>query len=284
MGFGDFQKSQQQVTLKDPFAKFAKGRELKILDDKLYSVLSLYPNTHLLLTDDIELQIENTYGSILGEIEPNNFLNLIANSVEFGGKTFPAQNALQSMVIWQKTEPLRISLPISIHMVTSGKTDVVQPIYELIALTVPRKVGKDRGLVGSLIPPGPNLASILDQIGFDSEKISETVNNLTGSGITFKESKGVVQIQIGEYIHLPSCVITSVTPTFSKELDEDYFPISCTATLDIQTVEVVTEDMIQNLLTSLKVKPQTTEIPEKKPLMRAPYGMVGAPPGMTEMK
>lgn len=248
----------------DPFSRLAKGREVKIFDEQMNNVLSAYPNTHLLLTDEVELQTESTYGPILGEIEASSFLNLIANSIKIGGYSLSGQHTLQSISIWQKSEPIKMSLQVSIPMVTSGKEDVVKPIYDLIKITLPQKTEKkdnpnengNKGVIaGSLIPPGPNLSSILDQVGLNSDQVVERVNGIFGTSLQLVASRGILKIQIGEYIHLPECIITSVVPTFSKELDEEYFPISCTATIELQTVEVATTQMIEQLSKTLTPKP-----------------------------
>lgn len=241
----------------DPFSLFSKGREVKFYSSDNKDLLEAYTNTHLLLTNDIEIRTVNTYGSILGEVEPNNLLNILASSFTFANFSIPAQNSLQSIAIWQKTDPLTMSLEVSVPMVNSGRRDVVEPMYQLIGYTLPSKVDDNKGIKGSLIPPGPNLAAILDTVGLSSEKVGGAITAASFNIIKVMKSKGVIKIKVGEYLTLPDCVITGITPTFSKELDEDYFPISCTATIDIQTVEVATEQMFLSMINSLPLVDST---------------------------
>lgn len=225
-----------------------KGREVFIFQGKenIFKNKPNFNDIHLLYDDEFALRVSSEYASLVST-KSSNLLSLLSGSIEIFGKSLPSgQFALQGFKIWESTSPLSISIDVTLNMVTSGKLDVVDPTLFLIGLTVPSKTERKDGKEGwGLVPPGPNLSDILSTAGLKMEEVSK--NNI----VDIKDGRGLFTLQVGEYLSIPDMVITKAEPTFSKELDEDYTPISCKLSLDFETVEVVTTDMLAKMINAL---------------------------------
>lgn len=220
-----------------------KERQLKIKDYQGNVI-----GSPLIIDGDISLNFDSTYGSVW-DATPNNLLNLVSASTGLPS----GQTAVQGAQIWQKTEPLTISLTAHLEMVTNGFTDVVQPALILSQLCLPSqdtvlslgglfdlaKEEKKVMNVTTLIPPGPNLQTLLKDGG------------LLQGNWSIKGGHGVYQLEIG-WLHLDNMLVKSVNPTFSKTCDELGFPVSCDISFEFTTLLVPTTDMIADIMSAIK--------------------------------
>jgi hypothetical protein len=232
---------------------FPKYREviLSVGGKNIFSELTNSQNIHLVLDEETSLEIKTSYKNII-EVKGSNLFSLLSNSFTIGGTkgVIPSgQFALQGTQIWESTDVISFSLELKLYMTTSGYNDVLRPSLELAKWAVPsKKQSKNKILGNSLIPPGPNLADILQQLGVEvnSEK--------SFLGISLSDSKGVLNVQIGKHLQIDNVVITSVVPTYSAALDEDYAPVKCSLAVSFQTLEVATTDMIEGILQKFNAK------------------------------
>jgi hypothetical protein len=224
------------------------GREVKIFqgESSIFSSTS-FPNAKLIYDDDIQLNIKSKYGTLV-ESAGNNFLTLLSGANIFG-QTISGQFAIQGFQIWQETDPLTFNLAINLYMNTSALNDVVKPSLYIASLIVPSTTTDKGKNSWNLIPPGPNLSALLEKMGLGS-----TATDLENKGV-LKQSTGVFNIKIGDYLSIPDVIITGAEPVFSKVLVEDesgkLAPISCKMGLEFSTASVATKEMLQKLYSAL---------------------------------
>lgn len=208
-------------------------------------------NVPLFFDDEYSLKVNSKFGSIW-DAEPNNLLSLLSSSANSVNKVLPSgQFAMQGTQIWQSTDPLSFSLSASLYMIDSGLEDVIKPSLALMQLCLPTKaemsndinIGKVNIKLTTLIPPGPNLQSILNLSGIS--------NSETGDSFFKNGSRGTYTVKINNYMVIPNVIITSVQPTFSKSYDEDGYPVKADIDFEMTTMEVATTDMITNILKSM---------------------------------
>jgi hypothetical protein len=234
-----------------------EGREIIITSkgSNIFSSLPNFKNIHLIYGDGISLSIKNNYAHIV-ENKSSALLNLISNSVNVNGIAPPTgQFALQGIEVWESTDNISFTIDVMLYMVNSAKSDVLVPSLWLTGLTVPGKNTKAGGIWGnSLIPPGPNLETILSLTGVSNKDIQSIVSAITlGNAFNIQPDapSGVFDIQIGKYLTISDIIITGVEPTYSENLDEDLCPINCKMSINFQTVEVANKDMINKIINSI---------------------------------
>jgi len=205
----------------------------------------------LIMDDDLSIKVNSKYGE-LWQSTPNEFMTLLAGA--FGVPS--GQFALQGVQIWQSTDPISVSINVDIQMDTDPYEDVIIPTKSLMSLVLPEKskmtIGKKTSntnlKLSTLIPPGPNVQAIVDMMKGDS-RIADNVDKLLDKfGTT---SRGVYKVVIGN-INFNNVIITSIEPSFSKEMAYSeskmgYYASSATLSIEISTMEMGTTDMIDTI-------------------------------------
>lgn len=190
---------------------------------------SLLPGTEsadMLLEEDITLSLNSQFGDLVSGGAPNAIGALGGMVRDLTGFGFSGQFKQLGFQIWQKTDPLQVSITLGFNMKTNAYDDVVRPTKALVKLPLPDDgAAGDNGL--GLIPPGP---SILEAFG---------ENNQTQSGKN-------IHCRIG-FVRLPGIIVTGAEPTFSKETDQNGYPIYAKVRLDIRTVFTATTNLIDQM-------------------------------------
>jgi hypothetical protein len=212
---------------------------------------TLVTDKPLIMDDEFSIKVSSKFGE-LWQSSPNNFMNLLSGSFGLPNGQF----TLQGVQIWQSTDPINITIPIEIQMDSDSYEDVIIPTRTLMSLVVPEKskmvIGKKESnsnlKLSTLIPPGPNLQGIVDAMKNDSR-----IANLASKFLEdfSMGSRGVYNVKTG-FATFNNVIITSVDPTFSKEMSwsdtkRGYFPCSATLSVEISTMEIATTDMIANI-------------------------------------
>ncbi len=225
----------------------------KIVKIKDASGKSITNSVPFILEDDLSIKVSSKYGE-LWEASPNNFMSLLSSS--FGLPS--GQFALQGVQIWQSTDPIDMSVSVSIEMDTDSYKDVMEPIISLMSICLPTK-GKNGSesqmgetalsdlKLKTLIPPGPNIQAIWKAVsnGQTNDVVSKALAHFN------KASKGVYNMEIG-YVNLNGVIIKNVEPSFSSEMsysetEGGYYPVRASVGLEISTMEIATTDMIKNI-------------------------------------
>lgn len=187
-------------------------------------------NKDLVLESDISLGISNTYESLLSG-GGSTALSSISSLV--GGGLISAGFKQQGFQVWKSTNPIELKLSVSLHMITSGKLDVIKPVERLMAYSVPKLAENGWGL----IPPGANILAILGDKGIE-----------LGENYSFlQEAKGWVSIKVENYLRLDKCIIRNAIPTYSLQVDSEGYAISCKLDIDLVTLEIANDQIINNL-------------------------------------
>lgn len=187
--------------------------------------------------NELSFSVKTSYDSVVPS--GGNDLLTILSGLTHG--TIPSgQFQLQSAQIWKKTEPLDINLSgLKVYMKNDAYNDVVYPIKTLQKMTVPRK--KEKSLIGMLIPPGPDLITILKLTNSNKSTVNEALKSYNTNG-----SKGIASITIGNF-KFNSVMLTNVDPKFSTTMDSKGYPISAEVDLNFTSVMVPTEDYIDSI-------------------------------------
>jgi hypothetical protein len=207
----------------------------------------------LLYEDDFAFKAKSNYKSLI-DGKGSTLLNLVAGATGLPSGQF----ALQGLQAWENTESIEFSISARLLMQTSGYADVLVPALSLVKAMVPTKADGALPILGqSLIPPGPNLRTLLALVGVQGSYINSFFEWTQGVskalGLTSTDAISDLNgclwdVRIGSYIVIPGCVIKEVEPTFSAMLDSDYCPISCDISIGFATCEVATVQMINTML------------------------------------
>ena len=195
-----------------------------------------------IIDDGLSIQINSKYGQ-LWEGSSNNLMSLLSSS----GVVPSGQFALQGLQIWNSTDPIKLSFTVHLEMDTNPLKEVVNPARLIMSKTLPSLangttlVGKGEQLIQqtfnlqlkTLIPPGPNLQTI----------VSEMTNGNT--------AKNTFDVIVGGWCKFKNMVFTKADPTFSKDvcyLDSKPYPVSAELSIEMNTIEIATTDMISRML------------------------------------
>ncbi|MGD9678178.1 MAG: hypothetical protein AB7V16_07415 [Vulcanibacillus sp.] len=220
-----------------------KLNEKDLFEELKKDIPQLATPVDLIFTDEVTLQLTSKYGNLI-QVKGSNLLTLLSGATN--GIVPSGQFGIQGLQIWEETDPIEFTLSVELHMKTSGFSDVVVPALALSKICLPSYKSGDSKKGISLIPPGPDLRTVLNLVGS-----SIGVTELFGSGKEKKseaEGGGLLTIEIGKYLTIPNVVVTKVEPTFSNILDEDYKPVSCKLSITFRTVEVATTYMISQMI------------------------------------
>lgn len=201
-----------------------KGKRVEFKQDG-----ALLPGTEgvdILLDEDITLSLTSQFGDLVSAGGSNALSALGSLSRDLTGFGFSGQFKQLGFQVWQKTEPLAITLTVAFNMKTNAYTDVVAPTKALIKLPLPDDANSGEDGLG-LIPPGP---SILE--AFSGEN---------------RESTGKqISCRIG-FVRLPGIIVNGAQPTFSKETDQNGWPVYSKVELQLKTIYTATTSLIDQL-------------------------------------
>lgn len=187
-------------------------------------------NAKLILEEDITLTMSSSFNPITkGSSSP--MFTMLSGLLRDAGKTTMAgwasgQFKQLGFQVWEGTAPFKTTITINLFMENDAYEDVVKPTLALAKLCLPEAVTG-----GALVAPGPSILT-----AFDNGKETE------------KGSMGkVLTCYIGRYI-LRNVIVETAQPTFSKQVDQNGYPISAKIELSITTVFSGTTNMIDEIV------------------------------------
>ena len=219
-----------------------KHRLVKIYDSNNVDIANGVP---LIFNDEIGFKISSKYGQ-LWQGSSSNLLTILAS------KGIPSgQFALQGLQIWNSTDPIKLSFSVHIEMDTDPINEVLNPIKSIMCTVLPYYPEGDKGVtvdtdlktglvekhfnlkLKTLVPPGPNIQTIVE----------EMTNGTSHAENTYTLKMG--------YFTFNNMIITGADPKFSKDvcyINGKAYPISADLSLDIESIEVATTNMINDIL------------------------------------
>lgn len=185
--------------------------------------------------------------------------------------------------IWQGGAFINFQLPFVFHAETSAEKDVMEPIKNLLRLTMPKDPTKGGG--GILEAPGPHvdikklaenggagaatavqdfrengLKTMMDtakQVMNDplgtAAKVKDAANNVSQrmSQALVNSVVNNISLYIGQFLYFPSVVITDVSPTFDTTLDGTGKPTRATVDVSFRTFYVPTQNDIETMFPNM---------------------------------
>ena len=223
---------------------------------------------------DVNAQYEAPYAQGIGQLNEK-----VGELARFLGVSLTTQGLTAQ--IWQGSGEFIFTLPFVFQAEDSAANDVMLNIKRLLSLTMPD--GNEGGL---LTAPGPHLdlkklasnsgaeivsrAMSLKEVGFSggADKIKGTMqsaSNMTLGGVLDSGASAInkeigalnqlikssvvnnISLYIGQFIYLPSVVITDVSPTFDVVLAEDKNPVRATVNVVFKSFFVPTKQDMEDM-------------------------------------
>lgn len=197
------------------------------------------------LPDDFTMNLLEAWNYILGGGLPA-VINL--TSQLFAGGKIPNTKYLTAKV-WTGSDPLKFSLPLRFVAQRSSSEEIIQPIKQLMKMSLPRNPNGGAWL----IPPGPGIGQDIVQGIRGIETRAGTVGSLAdryigrgwGSGATSGDN---ITLYIGSYLRIPRIYIESVTATFKGLLNKDGQPMESSCRVNCATLYAPTADDIDSYI------------------------------------
>jgi hypothetical protein len=208
------------------------GREVKITKDGA-NILADYATARLELEEDLVLNLSSSFKPFLKDTSSSALNSIIAGAVNQAfGKTFSTNFKQMSFLVWESTDPLGISLTVTLRRLTNAQKEVWEPSKLLMKIPLPEEQigegGKSKGI--GLIPPGPTIFDLLE------------ASKMGGTIATFGSNYG---IRIGK-VYLDSIIFKTITPQYSPEVDENGYYIKASVRIDCSTIFVATQNLIDS--------------------------------------
>lgn len=242
-------------------------KALVICSDQNIVVDAWLPET---LNLDVNTTYEAPYAQGLGSASPG-----LGAFAQFIGMNLTTQ-ALTAQ-IWQGGSFINFQIPFIFQAETSAEKDVMEPIKQLLRLTMPKDPTEGGG--GILEAPGPHVdikklaenggagaaqavqdfresgltkmidtakQALVDPLG-TAVKVKDTANNISQRMSTALVNSVVnnISLYLGQFLYFPSVVITDVTPNFDVTLDGTGKPTRATVDVSFRTFYVPTQNDIE---------------------------------------
>lgn len=225
-----------------------------IIDGQAESPISCY------LPEQVNMSSESSWSPFMDSLLPGG-----SQAVTTAGKTLGYQlNPLISKIsAWEGNKPLEWTFDLQFNARTDAKKEVLNPIYRLLALTLPKDLGN--GLVQA---PGPSVSQVLEGAGQGStatkagaallspfqslaDKAINAVNDMLGlDAQANRTGTGMVQVFIGNFIHIPNVIITDVNPKFDSQFRYG-IPVSAECSISFQTLYPPTLEEVKKMFVGL---------------------------------
>ena len=170
------------------------------------------------LLEDITIDVQSQFGSY-GEMVPglSNIVHLMSTLSATGGKVGEGilnfTNQLDA-ARWERTDPTRVTVKLGFFTKDNPYLDVVEPVASLTSLSILAYDPVNK----SYSVPGINL------------KDSSNFTKKSGNSSNFVGSK-FCSVWIPGIIYLPIAYVEKATPTYSKQVTEEYYPLWSTLEL-----------------------------------------------------
>ena len=161
-------------------------------------------NVKAYLPEEISMQAGSDWSAPWSEIGGNGTIATMLSSVGISMKTKPL-----SAQSWQGSSPVEVTLPLIFKATSDPKSEVMEPIVNLVKMVVPETVGNGQ----QFIPPGPTLLGYLKQ--HPSEAVRSLVKQLPD---TDRQNKGeFITIRLGRFMRFSNIIITNVAPRIDTQ-------------------------------------------------------------------
>jgi hypothetical protein len=226
--------------------------EIKSIND----VKGLTVAVEIPLQEDFQLNLESSFQSIEDMLPGGQeFLNIVKKVGSATGKTNDFMSIF-GFQVWEKTNPIEISLELHFHTIRSGWLDVWAPIMSLCSqaiLSADVEADESKGIFKSASTystPGISLSNskVFTSAAKRQKQINEDIKDPEQKVKESKDLAGsnakVVKVTIPGILLIETGIIKSAKPTFSKEITESGAPLWGKLDLNIQSVLPAFDGMI----------------------------------------
>jgi len=227
------------------------------------------------LQEDIPIELNTTFQDV-SELFPSGLTDIISLYNTMSSVAGSKSKGFEDMIgqpIWQKTDPLKLSLSLIFYTKTDPYKDVIIPTLSLCALTTLTDVSvgtekseivttntadgiqmEERSRVSTTYAlPGIQFSDVSKIRGKNTAE--SMVNSKDYSSLFSSNTKSTVcSVLIPGVIFLPVALVTSAKPTFSKEVcrmsltDFRVFPLWAKVDIEIRSVTPSSLSMIKSQL------------------------------------
>ncbi len=184
----------------------------------------ILPKIPFILEAELALTLQSDFGPPV-PVPPMQLANLVGaltdKAFDIGFSSQYKQFGLQT---WKSTSPVVFTINLSFYVGIAEEynayLEVMEPIKTLMKLPLPSETKR-----GMLIPPGPTLANAF-------------------KGETAKKLSNFISIEIGNTFRVTNALIQKVDPVFSKEKNQNGFPMSGKVAITVMSVMSATKEMM----------------------------------------
>lgn len=238
------------------------GKKVKFFLEKDGKKINLFSgeNDYLVIDEDINISISSDFKPLIsGPITNNAIQALGQEAARIFSAGFSGYFKEMTYQIWSGSQPIKVSFTTSIFSDKDAKKEVWNKVKKILKLPLPFELrisntesrdvwGNERRGIG-LLGPGPTLGSVLQkafgEAARDIKKLAGFQSEEDTSGID-----GSIIVQMGPLI-FKDVIVTSVEPTFSKEIQKigrHYYPISCRLSVSFESVYAAYQQAIDEIM------------------------------------
>jgi len=202
------------------------------------------------MQDDFQLNLESSFQSLEDMVPQLKEFTSIAGKVQSATGTANDFMSIFGFQVWEKTNPIEISLELHFHTIRSGWLDVWAPIMSLCSqailssnVTADESSGTFKAS-STYSTPGVSLANskVFTQAAKRQKELGAKGD--VGAKVSENDNAKVVRVTIPGIILIETGLIKSAKPTFSKELTESGAPLWGKLDVTIQSVLPAFDGMI----------------------------------------
>lgn len=161
---------------------------------------------------------------------------------------------LRTLQSWKETKPLSFSFTLHFDTDTSPCIDAYMPAMALFGYTLPEDLDN-----GMMAVPALSLKDLFSKVGkkegdiVDATQLQDksmTLNSIQQNLID--NGARLVSVMLSNTIYLKTALLSSATPTFSKELTESGFPLWTEVECKVESLEIVTVNTLMGMMKTAK--------------------------------
>jgi hypothetical protein len=220
--------------------------EIKSIND----VKGLEVAVEIPMQEDFQLNLESSFQTLEDMVPQLKEFTSIAGKLQSATGKANDFMSIFGFQVWEKTNPIEISLELHFHTIRSGWLDVWAPIMSLCSqaiLSADVRADESDGTFKSsstYSTPGVSLpnASFFTKA---AKRQKDGEKNKADNENAFKNSSAkVVQVTIPGILFIETALVKSAKPTFSKELTESGAPLWGKLDIQLQSVLPAFDGMI----------------------------------------
>jgi len=193
------------------------------------------------ITEDFQIETATEF-STFGDLCPTisslvDVGNMLSSSGGTVGSTGLGLRSILDAPRWTKTNPVKITVDMFFYTKTDPLTDVLDPMTLLIGSHILRTGDKKQVLVPGL--NAKNVRSIDQEIKDIKDKGGEEITDQQKKEmqkIIDQQQDSIFSVVIPGVIYLPAAFVFSVSPTYSKHVTENGYPLWASANVQIQSL------------------------------------------------